>query len=1734
MSGSVDIGTLQGTLAVRNAYSAEFDKFDREVKEKLVGNIKHFSAQTKAETTRIQNAFERVAASLDPAIANSRKYQQAQQALSAALKSGIITQEKYNQLLSLAREKHLGVNASTLTWREEIQKLTGALPILGGKIDGLIGSVGGFRAALTALTSSESAAAGGAVSLSAALAPLALVLGAVVVAAGAAYIGFEALSFLSTVTQEGVQTQLVIEKLNNTLASTGSYAQLSSAQLVALAESYELLSGKSKEEIIAAETILARFESLNNKTYPDALRVTLAYSKAMGISADAAASKLGPALEGNTRALGSLKEAGIVLSKEQRKTLEDLIDTGNAAEYQAKLLEILKEKVGTLSSEYDKNLSRQADRAKIVLQDFGESIANEVIPAIEDVVKELITSLGGWDALKKKVNEVGGAIGNFIRTSIYGLAIGFNEIVIVLKTTVIPAFQKYIEIIVATGKTVSLLTLNKTAFDSYTKLGKSVAGLSTDYSGNQAAITRLTKGLVEHRVALEGNNEVYKNNGTVIDSITGKNRELAGSMDELDKIYSDQTLELQRIFDLRKLASGGPASLGREERLAKEKEINEAYKERIIYLQQEEKFGEAVAKSLAEQRKQLKDFELKAKIELAVATKLEPIKINLNQIFKLSDKPFSDSMRALDDIVANENKNREEFQKTFDEYNSLISQTAANWVEHFKSMRDIADEEMSYVKQAVKDGLLSVAEGERAVAEIRANYYSTQVDQWTGFASNIAGQLSKIGGSFGKFMAQVASVAQGVQNVNSTANSLGGWSSMAGAWGGVLAAYAAVYSYADSMIEKSKSLKYGTTASLGVTGGLEGTSYIKQEGLALSRTISEVLKSLADSLRISVDDLASVEIKIRNNGKEFQAWVKGEWIGTFTDLNTAIREALLTSMMDPDSSLRGMSDLMAQGMSKWTSPDVEGLLEFLTSLREISDLSLSPLVIELQKSTLKFNEMREVLAKLDQSNEAVIKAQKELTEAQNYLFSQTKAQLLGIDMSAADAIRNLAGFQKGMDSVSESASKGIEDLINSAQHRLDILEGKIKTQSPTGGEGTGGVGGAGVAGGGKGAGPSQILIVEKLASETVGLIDDAVEAEKERLRAAIEDYKKQLGEVPKALSLDELNLGIFTAFESDMRKSGKYAEEITKFERMRVSLRYEEIRLQLIGIGLWEQWAGIWQDLYNQALASAGKGIGKSGGSSDKDSIRDFIKDKKFDLSLSGLSEYQKSLKELDHQYDDLIKQAGKDNKLKSELLALKAQEIALLEKEKRQKTVESFTEFINPANQFDKVRKTAAGLIKEINDSPFGDARKARMISQVMGELNKQLETLAKQSAISLFGSMISDMERFGATDEEMRTLRMNLAIFEHELKMAQYQREIGILEAEGKLAQGVIDSLKIGLNFLSGIDPTKFIGNFANDNSGTGSGMDLSYSATGSYSGYEDYTDLLAKIREQLAEWNRIPLGESLSRAHEITDSFNALLADIEKLKEINALNPEIIALSAQAQESYKNLVKGFIDETLEEFEDSAEGLEGDLGDIRDKFTDINEAFRYLGATQEDLQRAELARLSAVNKALDQYLNPIRERLSSRSVGERSILSGEQQYYESQRQFRSLFSEIQSGDLSHLSDAVRLADQYEELTRSFTGGEGLRFGLKEIDDTLLAITNLVPEFANEMSAVGSETNPMHMDTTSLVNVMNDNLGAVNTGNALLLTESRATVVELRSQSDKLESIESLLSNPISVRDVA
>jgi hypothetical protein len=559
---SIDIGAIHATLSMTDDFSAVLAKVQEALAQVGV-KTKQTGDDVDASTQKIQSAYNRLAGSLDPAVAGALKYASAHGTLSAALDKGLISHETYAESLTKAGEKFLiaGDGASSFSALVKgvteiagqcgaaTAELTDKLEGISGKFEGLAGIVGE-------------------------LGPLAAPILAIAAALAVVAVGFEAIKigaeFIAGAVEEGIKSQVIFDQLDHTLKSTGASAGYSSAQLIEMAGGLALVSGGSKEEIVAAENKLARYDKLNHDAYPKALQLALDYAQATGKDIPTAAISLGSALEGNSKALTRLKDIGVVISTDQQKTLKDMVAHGEILKYQALLFDILSEKIGGASYAYSLTLAGGIHRAQEEFRQGKETIASEVIPALDDLFKDLVKSAGGWDMIHAVVQRTATLIGGYVRDMVYGVAVSlhewdgswaesranFDETAAGIIGGVVDLADKIAKAM--TG--IPLIGISKDEYKDVEITLDAVRG-AVDYFKDDlskaedeerksgSAILDLTDKYNEHKKALEGNDKVYDRHGSALDDIAAKQKQVAASITSVSATVDKYILGLQTQDD---------------------------------------------------------------------------------------------------------------------------------------------------------------------------------------------------------------------------------------------------------------------------------------------------------------------------------------------------------------------------------------------------------------------------------------------------------------------------------------------------------------------------------------------------------------------------------------------------------------------------------------------------------------------------------------------------------------------------------------------------------------------------------------------------------------------------------------------------------------------------------------------------------------------------------------------------------------------------------------------------------------------------------------------------------------------------------------------------------------------------------------------------------------------------------------------------------------------------------
>lgn len=745
---------------------------------------------------------------------------------------------------------------------------------------------------------------------------------------------------------------------------------------------------------------------------------------------------------------------------------------------------------------------------------------------------------------------------------------------------------------------------------------------------------------------------------------------------------------------------------------------------------------------------------------------------------------------------------------------------ANEWRESWRTSREIAQEEID----RINGSLLSATEKQRALSQIQLEGIETQLNNWSSFFSTLGGMF---GGIAAKISGYLQTIQQGVQAGQQLGTAMGGgqWTAALGGAGAIVAIAAITYDWmkGNQADRRARNYDYGAVVGMNEPGQWN-FPVLEEAQRRASQQIAATAEAFAATIGGTIETFANLEVTVRRDGKYFQSFVEGVLVGQFESMEGAISAGLLEVFTHAATNLRGISDLVREGLeylgnfeSEVDFQTLEEAQVFLTQLREISEIGLAQGTLRIRQTTQHLDQLWEALGKLPAGQERLQGTVNLITSEIDDWMSWRRS-ITGEQESRAEiAARQQREAQQFM----------AERDLRIAELRLDEIRLK-----------------------------NELRLLESRRQIAGG-------------NAAIDN-----GEVQARFRYLQAK-GVLLDAEVDLHNA-----------------EIEATRAMLEAIGSLIASLEAIPDIDLGRLKPPGQGgSGRSGGD-----IGQFISDRRWQLSLDAMGEYARQLAEIEQQYRDIGRPTA-------ELIALRDREIAQLNRNRNREVAGNFQEFMGLVSPFDQIRKTAADLIADIKDSPFGDARKASMIGRVLGEVDRQIERMSQEMARGLFSEMLGDLEKFGADETLLLQLRQNMAVIEHTLKMAHYQEEIAILKAKGKLTAEQMKLLDDSFEVLKNINPLTIVG------TGTTTGQQpLTPSG-------QELTDYI--IQREAEEANK--LAEALKRAREslnrykddgidpLTKDLREIFRNFAEIKLYMGATPEVVNTFNRA---VSNAVDRFLD--------------------------------------------------------------------------------------------------------------------------------------------------------------------------------------------------------------------------------
>jgi hypothetical protein len=189
-------------------------------------------------------------------------------------------------------------------------------------------------------------------------------------------------------------------QLNAVLLSTGGVAGVTAEAAKSLASELQGLTRYEDDAVLGAENLLLTFTRIGKDIFPDATRIVLDMSTALGQDLKSSSIQVGKALNDPIAGITALTRVGVTFSAAQKEQIKTLVESGRGMEAQKIILAELKREFGGSATNLTA-FERAMDSAKDTINETKEKLGALVV--------------GGFNLLSGWLSEHKEDIGNFFR-----------------------------------------------------------------------------------------------------------------------------------------------------------------------------------------------------------------------------------------------------------------------------------------------------------------------------------------------------------------------------------------------------------------------------------------------------------------------------------------------------------------------------------------------------------------------------------------------------------------------------------------------------------------------------------------------------------------------------------------------------------------------------------------------------------------------------------------------------------------------------------------------------------------------------------------------------------------------------------------------------------------------------------------------------------------------------------------------------------------------------------------------------------------------------------------------------------------------------------------------------------------------------------------------------------------------------------------------------------------------
>jgi hypothetical protein len=237
-------------------------------------------------------------------------------------------------------------------------------------------------------------------------------------------------AFFGVALKAAADSNKEFEQLKAVLTSTQGVAGVTQHAAIDLAAAFEQTTNYTKEATLSAENMLLTFTNLKSNVFPDATKIVLDMSTALGQDLKSSAIQLGKALNEPIKGVTALQRVGVQFTDAQKQQIKTLVESGHMYEAQKLILKELQTEFGG-SAEAAVAADGGFTQLQNTVHDLVVEVGNALMPTLHDLVgniKPIIEQAIEWiKANPQLIAGIGLAAVAF--TALGGVLIGLGTVI---------------------------------------------------------------------------------------------------------------------------------------------------------------------------------------------------------------------------------------------------------------------------------------------------------------------------------------------------------------------------------------------------------------------------------------------------------------------------------------------------------------------------------------------------------------------------------------------------------------------------------------------------------------------------------------------------------------------------------------------------------------------------------------------------------------------------------------------------------------------------------------------------------------------------------------------------------------------------------------------------------------------------------------------------------------------------------------------------------------------------------------------------------------------------------------------------------------------------------------------------------------------------------------------------------------------------------------------------------